>query len=173
MRRGPVPASHRRDTWMAVPMPGPSCRHRGASSAGRARIDCSHPIQSGHRRFLASGRHAIWWLNYTKNQKRLDAPNICRHTTSLRCPSGGIGRRRGLKILRRKACRFESDLGHQRKINRLQVWSKSGHFRNQVTFPQFLPCGCDFVPTPVPGVVLRHGDRAMPQLLLSLPDIAR
>ncbi len=28
------------------------------------------------------------------------------------CPGGEIGRRRGLKIPRRKACRFDSDLGH-------------------------------------------------------------
>lgn len=31
-------------------------------------------------------------------------------------PSGEIGRRRGLKIPRRKACRFESGLGHQPAI---------------------------------------------------------
>ncbi len=29
------------------------------------------------------------------------------------CPGGGIGRRRGLKIPRRKVCRFESGPGHQ------------------------------------------------------------
>ena len=29
------------------------------------------------------------------------------------CPGGEIGRRRGLKIPRRKVCRFESDPGHQ------------------------------------------------------------
>jgi hypothetical protein len=29
-----------------------------------------------------------------------------------RCPSDGIGRRSGLKIRRRKACRFKSGLGH-------------------------------------------------------------
>jgi hypothetical protein len=29
------------------------------------------------------------------------------------CPGGEIGRRRGLKIPRRKACRFDSGLGHQ------------------------------------------------------------
>ena len=29
------------------------------------------------------------------------------------CPGGEIGRRRGLKIPRRKACRFDSGPGHQ------------------------------------------------------------
>ena len=32
-----------------------------------------------------------------------------------RSPSGEVGRRRGFKIPRRKACRFESGLGHQIK----------------------------------------------------------
>ncbi len=32
------------------------------------------------------------------------------------CPGGEIGRRRGLKIPRRKACRFDSGPGHQLKI---------------------------------------------------------
>ena len=31
------------------------------------------------------------------------------------CPGGEIGRRRGLKIPRRKVCRFESDPGHHKK----------------------------------------------------------
>src|SRR3546814_20368613 len=34
----------------------------------------------------------------------------------LECPGGEIGRRRGLKIPRRKACRFDSGPGHQLKI---------------------------------------------------------
>ncbi len=29
-----------------------------------------------------------------------------------RCPDGGIGRRTGLKIPRRKACQFDSGSGH-------------------------------------------------------------
>ena len=42
----------------------------------------------------------------------------CRKRTSLSrvffsCPSGGIGRHGGLKIRSRKACRFESGVGHQ------------------------------------------------------------
>ena len=38
------------------------------------------------------------------------------HTDPLRiCPGGEIGRRRGLKIPRRKACRFDSGPGHQLK----------------------------------------------------------
>src|SRR5574337_191319 len=51
-------------------------------------------------------------------------------------PSGGIGRRRGLKILRRKACRFESDLGH---IRFPRAFAKSGNFRGNTRFP-----GCQF-----------------------------
>ena len=31
-------------------------------------------------------------------------------------PGGEIGRRRGLKIPRRKVCRFESDPGHQNRF---------------------------------------------------------
>lgn len=34
------------------------------------------------------------------------------------CPGGEIGRRRGLKIPRRKACRFDSGPGHHKKIKR-------------------------------------------------------
>jgi hypothetical protein len=40
---------------------------------------------------------------------------------STRCPGGEIGRRRGLKIPRRKACRFDSGPGHQRKSTHISV----------------------------------------------------
>jgi hypothetical protein len=40
-------------------------------------------------------------------------------------PGGEIGRRRGLKIPRRKACRFDSGLGHHRFMaNRQQLIAK-------------------------------------------------
>ena len=35
-------------------------------------------------------------------------------------PKWWNGRRRGLKILRREACRFESDLGHHLDVNAVQ-----------------------------------------------------
>ncbi len=42
----------------------------------------------------------------------------CAHCSI--CPGGEIGRRRGLKIPRRKACRFDSGPGHQTLFNRFQ-----------------------------------------------------
>lgn len=41
------------------------------------------------------------------------------------CPSGGIGRRRGFKIPRRKVCRFESGLGYHITISYCPVTSIS------------------------------------------------
>ncbi len=37
----------------------------------------------------------------------------------LNCPGGEIGRRRGLKIPRREACRFDSGPGHHHRIKAL------------------------------------------------------
>src|SRR5690606_39456683 len=54
------------------------------------------------------------------------------------CPSGGIGRRRGLKIPRRKACRFDSGLGHH-------------------------PYFPDQHRSPTPPSVVRSSSRALPQ----------
>ncbi len=42
------------------------------------------------------------------------AKGICQRRLVALSPSGGIGRRRGFKIPRRKACRFESGLGHHK-----------------------------------------------------------
>ncbi len=46
------------------------------------------------------------------------------------CPGGEIGRRRGLKIPRRKVCRFESDPGHQIK-NPYLILSRGLFYRSQ------------------------------------------
>src|ERR1700683_3099641 len=58
---------------------------------------------------------------------RVDRPElvrIIRFPVFLGCPSGGTGRRAGLKIQYRKVCRFDSDLGHQptpRTVRRLST----------------------------------------------------
>ena len=39
------------------------------------------------------------------------------HKLDIYCPGGEIGRRRGLKIPRRKACRFDSGPGHQTVVS--------------------------------------------------------
>src|SRR5690625_4113942 len=44
------------------------------------------------------------------------------------CPSGGIGRRVGLKIRSRKGCRFDSGLGHQNPYRTLYSHSSVENF---------------------------------------------
>jgi len=53
------------------------------------------------------------------------------------CPGGEIGRRRGLKIPRRKACRFDSGLGHQRKTIENQWFTKRPVFTGLLFFLDF------------------------------------
>ena len=48
---------------------------------------------------------------------------VLAQATAKKCPGGEIGRRRGLKIPRRKACRFDSGPGHHNKIKHLQCFS--------------------------------------------------
>ncbi|SCU87772.1 hypothetical protein CNECB9_4760005 [Cupriavidus necator] len=63
-----------------------------------------------------------------------------RHTP---CPGGETGRRRGLKIPRRKACRFESDPGHHRKIKELQHFliplGTAEYLKFRAIFSRFFP----------------------------------
>lgn len=55
------------------------------------------------------------------------------------CPGGEIGRRRGLKIPRRKACRFDSGPGHQKALKHSPVISKPRNANSSALIPPYVP----------------------------------